>query len=251
MDQGDKPRAIEYLQNAAEHGRADAAVWLGHIYEQQGRLEDAFQCYKIAGVERGSEEGLCDYARMLLNGQGCERNEISALEMYNMLARNGNQYALLNLSKIWKYGMGWMAKDSDKAFNYCYEAAKKACPEAYHQLAVMILNGEGCQKDAKCSVQWYEKAVEAGLYKSMHNLARLLMDGTEVPKDERRAVELYKKAADGGIPQALFRYGECLALGKGVPKSEDEAMTYIERAAQLGNPAAKSWVESGQHNHQH
>ncbi len=100
---------------------------------------------------------LCEYARLLLNGYGCEQDPDTAFSIWLSLAESGLEPA-------------------QNCLGYCYEF------------------GHGTLQDCKKAVEWYTKAAESGYLPATETLAECYKNGRCVPQDDKKAAEWYAKA---------------------------------------------------------
>ena len=101
--------------------------------------EQAFPCMKMA-AELGCVPAQHDFAVMLKNGTGCEKNLKKAIEWYKRSADSGYALAENNLGAIYELG------------------------------------GEGIERDELKALELYERAAKHGLVLGRTNLERLLKE---------------------------------------------------------------------------
>jgi hypothetical protein len=81
----------------------------------------------------------------------------------------------------------------------------------------------------------YRLAAEQGNATAQFNLALLLDNGEGVDKDYAQAAQWYRKAAEQGVPRAQFNLGAMYANGDGVALNFVEAYFWLDLAAQTWN----------------
>lgn len=115
---------LEYYKKAAELGNAKALFLEGVAYRQgypvNRNYETAFDCFAKA-VELGEDYlAACALAECYEKGLGVEADEKAAVLYYTMSAEAGNAQAMLNLARIFREGLGSIAKDEEKAARYLF-----------------------------------------------------------------------------------------------------------------------------------
>ncbi|MGH8598589.1 MAG: tetratricopeptide repeat protein, partial [Gammaproteobacteria bacterium] len=88
------------------------------------------------------------------------------------------------------------------------------------------------------AVPIYETLVNAGNSVAMVDLARLIHNGRGTQRDLPRVIALYHQAAALGNADAQFSLGNMYLLGEGVPQDDDWAFTYYRQAALQGHVLA-------------
>ena len=56
----------------------------------------------------------------------------------------------------------YVEQDLEQAFKYLKEAAERGDLEAQRNMGIMLINGEGVDKNTQLGYQWIEKAANAG-----------------------------------------------------------------------------------------
>jgi TPR repeat protein len=127
-----------------------------------------------------------------------------------------------------------------EALNLFYVLAKEGDNKAQYNVALMYENGQGVKADINQARQWYEKAAKGGNAKAAYNLARLYqsLEG-KVPHAIEMARYWYEKAVDGGISQAYNNLATLYLEGKGVPKDNKKALELLQKAVSEGNHKAE------------
>ena len=100
------------------------------------------------------------------------------------------------------------------------------------------MTGVGRPVDYPGAARLLEKAVAADIPSAKSNLAYLLRNGLGVERDLTRAFSLYKSSADQGFPEAFGPLAECYEFGEGVPENAYLALQYYKRAALAGDARA-------------
>jgi TPR repeat protein len=136
--------------------------------------------------------------------------------------------------------------DYATAYKGFQSLAAQGNANAMNNLGMMLMSGQGIQKDAAAAAQWFKKAAEKGQLDAITNLGTLYELGQGVPQDYARAAELYRAAADYGIGNAQYNLAQLFEAGKGVPKDQAQAYVWYSLAAKAGDQdaaAAKAKLE--------
>ncbi|MBQ9428473.1 MAG: sel1 repeat family protein [Clostridia bacterium] len=129
--------------------------------------------------------------------------------------------------------------DTARAVAYLKAAAEKGIAEAYYELGVCAINGEGLPRDAQTAKTYYEKAAAGGSVSAMLALAALYRGGKGFAEDGDRMYFWYKKAAEAGAPEGYLNLAICTFNGSGTEASVEKAIALAQKAQDLGNGDAK------------
>ncbi|MVV49016.1 sel1 repeat family protein [Pseudomonas sp. PB120] len=94
---------------------------------------------------------------------------VSALNIFQSLAQDGDAKAQYQLGKLYYFGSG-VEVDYKKAFYWFKLSAERGVREAQHNLAVMYQDGNGTEKNEAASWQWYTQAAKNGFAPSQEIL---------------------------------------------------------------------------------
>ncbi len=126
----------------------------------------------------------------------------NAIEKWKPLLRE--DFALAQASMGWLYQMGLgVEKDTQKAFQLYFSAAKQGNAVAQNNLGVMYEQGIEVEIDLIEARHWYKKSGNNGYRFGQYNYANLLFDGSGGVKDILLALTWYQKAADQKVQQAI------------------------------------------------
>lgn len=128
----------------------------------------------------------------------------SAYRIWDELARQDDLAAMRNVAQLLRQGRG-VEKDSARAFKLYTEAAEKGLVTAMANLGDMYLAGEGTERNPQAAAAWYARAASAGLSLAQWKLADMYENGTGVPVDKERAQALLERAARNGYVPAQER----------------------------------------------
>ena len=109
-------------------------------------------------------------------------------------------------------------------------------PAVWYAKGMMAEGGIGSTPiNLAVAAQDYRKAAEAGIAGAMTDLARLLDEGKGVEKDQAAAKDWYGKAVVLGNSDAMLALGRKFLVGDGVEKHAGWAGFYLRAAAASGN----------------
>lgn len=144
--EGQKPRqeapqgaeVVQWRQQQAEQGNADAQVRLGFLYaEGQGVPQDyvlAAQWFRRA-AEQGDAYAQFNRARRYAEGHGVSQNDAQAAEWYRPAAQQGYADSQYNLALLYADGQG-VLQNYVQAYLWFNLAAVRMPPGTNHDIAV-------------------------------------------------------------------------------------------------------------------
>ncbi len=213
---GDDAKALEYLQQAADHKNPEGLVRLGEAY-LHGRygLHDPKKALALfqQGADKGSARGMTELGILYLDGDGVSRNYNRALSLFMQATEARDMKASRYVGIIWENGLGRKA-DYEKAAHF------------------------------------YKLAADRGDITGQYRLGQLYEKGRGVAQDYLMAHALYLKSADRGdkisLP-AIMALGNMFEQGLGVGKNMEKAMEWYAKGAELGDKAAKAKIAAWQY----
>lgn len=130
------------------------------------------------------------------------------------------------------------SKQYAEAYRHFEEASKLQQPQAMINLAIMHLQGKGCERDMSQARTLFEKAAELGSGRAMMSLGQWYEKGMDGTPDSDKALAYYQKAADVGQVDAQLKTG-MLYREK---KMNVQAMRYLITAAYNNNAQAQEII---------
>ena len=125
----------------------------------------------------------------------------TAYRIWDGLARENDLAAMRNVAQLLRQGRG-VEKDSKRAFKLYSEAAEKGLVTAMANLGDMYISGEGVERNPQAAAAWYARAAAAGLSLAQWKLAEMYDSGNGIPVDKERARALLERAARNGYAPA-------------------------------------------------
>ena len=124
---------------------------------------------------------------------------IAAYEILKPLAEQGDEYAQLNLGRLYYNGQG-VLQDYAEAAKWYRFAAEQGNAMGQANLGILYNFGEGVLQDYAEAVKWYRLAAEQGNVEAQTNLYGRYLLGEGVPQNFVRAhMWANIAAANGGI----------------------------------------------------
>ena len=202
--------------------------------DEEKDLEEIAELMKMA-ADKGSAIAQCDYGVFLVNGEGVEKDEKTALEYWKKSAENNFAPALHKVAVCYLQGYCGEEKDEKKAFDYFMRAAEGGVKDSMFNVALFYQNGVGTEPDVNKAFEWIKKAAEAEQPQACYLLAMHYMTGTNgLPVDKEKSIALLTTAAESGFPEAQCTLGSCYETGSGVEKDLAEAAGWYRRSARAG-----------------
>ena len=148
-------------------------------------------------------------------------------------AIHGVTEAQLRLGRMLLEGEG-VEKDAPAALRWFGRAAKAGDGEAMNMVGRCHENGWGAPPDDHEACAWYRRSAEAGHDWGEYNYAHMLFDGRGVALDRMEALTWYRRAAERGHARAMNLVGRCLEVGWGADPDPTAAEVWYERSARAG-----------------
>ena len=271
----DKEEAARCFEKAADQGNSLAAYLLGNYLFETGDKENAIKRYEASSA-KGRVDATMKLAFCYRYGEGVERDEKKAREMYAEAAKANHAVGMFMYALCWRVGFGGESSDSE-ARKWFERAAKAEHKQAVAYLFALnaredaTIDDEAQNEEAKAQVQalfekartgdaeaWY-KIGEAYLfgvgvklnwrealkaYKRAANLrcvaamTRLAVCYLRFAGEPEKAVSWFRRAADMGRADAMYALSVCFYAGHGVAQNPQTAFEWLRKAAEFGNPVA-------------
>ncbi len=169
----DAEKSVHYLEIAANNNCREAVDQIGVRLLNVRRAADAAKWFRKS-MEGGDLSSTYYYGKLLMEGNGVDRNTADG-------------------------------------FNYMLRAAREGFPMAQYQIGECYLSGNGATKNPETAYGWISKAAAAGLAKAQFDLGMAYAMGTEAfPADYHLALIWLTKSADNGYARrvaSLFKEG--------------------------------------------
>lgn len=162
-----------------------------------------------------------------------------AFDIWLPIAQENDLAAMRNVALLLRDGKG-VEKNPERALYFFERAGRAGLVSAQVNSAFMYLNGEGTAQDYKTASFWFHAAAVAGVPAARYNLGVLYERGLGVERDPARALAWYALAAQTGHELALKRLTELVPSlpGPDPQKEEDRA------AAVTAPPPAEAQIDT-------
>lgn len=177
--------------------------------------------------------------KMLLNGDGVEKDIPKAIEWLKQAAVEENEFAEYALGRLFLKGEE-VEKDIFAAEEYLLKSASRGNKYAAYLLGKEYLSGENFGKDTMKAVEYLELAAEKDFEPAEYILGKAYLRGENFPKDVQKAIDYLKRAAEKGLDFAEYELGKIYLFGDDVPKDTETALEYLKSAAANGNKYAQA-----------
>ena len=275
FEKGDHQEAVKLAQPLAEKGDPDANYLLGFAYETGqgvGRSAENAEKHYRQGLAKGHADSAYRLAFILMSS----KDEASLKEAKTILenqAVSDPAIAGRILGEAYLLGRFTAKPDSDTAVSWWKKAADAADVPSMLFLARFYDGQMGFadKADAKLSLQYFEKAANAGNSGAMVDLGARLLYGAEAERNEKRGLDFLNKAIeakdataylalgtwqetikkdpkaalaefergkDAGQPDSMIRAANYYLEGKGTEKDVSRGISILEKAAEGGNAQA-------------
>jgi TPR repeat protein len=186
-----------------------------------------------AAAECGVVEAQVRLGRMLLEGQGVEKDERAAFACFLAAAESGDADANNMLGRCYENGWG-IAQDMDHAAEHFRIAADAGLDWAQYNLAHILLDAG--QRDEAFAM--YMRAAGQGHVRAMNLVARCCEEGWGTARDPQAAHDWYRRSAEGGYFRGAYNYATILVR----EGDTAQARTWLERAATDAPPATRETI---------
>lgn len=187
----------------------------------------------VERANQGDPQAMQEYAWMLYNGIGFEKDHQKAFEFYKKAADGGMSKSMFNCALCFKNGDG-TNKDLEKAATYFKMAADNGYASGMRMYGRMLKKGEGVEKDGVKAAYYFKMGADNGNVKAMNNYAAMLEDGDEIPRNMDEAEYYHKLSADNGDVNGMSNYATLYYI-----KAEYEKLRKPIKAAEYYKKAAE------------
>jgi TPR repeat protein len=241
----DYPQAKKWFLAAAEQGHGLSQLRLAFLYAE-GHYKGVTVDYKEAEkwFLKAAEQDAGDARFRLGNfyhNYKTPPDFQKAVLWLTRAAEGGNRVAMFDLARLLQNGEGTQ-KNPVQALVWMKKAADLDLLSAQMRLSEMYATGDGIEKDPLQSLTWTLKIATKPSASPfwIDKAGDIFFKGWEtIPQNYPQAINLYARAAIRDDPHALARLGEIYLKGLGTPADTAKAHKYLERAAARGSEEAK------------
>lgn len=241
--QKDVKEAMSFFRKAADKGDRGSQYYLGlHLSATPGanNINEAARYFKLA-ADQNYPQAQFQYALLLDNGDGMNRDYAEAAKYYKLAADQGISQAQICYGNMLESGEGTELNMAESA-RYYRMAARQGEVNAIIRYAYMLQEGIGVEKNKARAFKYYLKGAQLKNATAQYEVAKAYEFGDGVPKDIVKAAQYYEMVAhQPNMPQAQIRYADMLSTGEGVVEDLDEAMHYYKLASD-GVMSSSNWI---------
>ncbi|KAK3847198.1 MAG: hypothetical protein J3R72DRAFT_187593 [Linnemannia gamsii] len=201
----------------------------------------------IIRASQGDSDAQVLVGDLYKDGQGVQRNYLTALDWYLKAARQGHAVAQCKIGVLYDQGFG-VTQDYTAAMDWYLKAAQQGNSDAQCNIGILYAEGHDVSQDFSHAIVWYLKAAEQGFARAQCNIGAFYELGEGVPQNFSQALQWYLKAAEQGHPRAQCSIGELYEAGQGVSSDFSKAVKWYQQAADLGFLKAKKRLETLERN---
>ena len=117
--------------------------------------------------------------------------------------------------------------------------AARGDEDAQYHIGMMLLRGQGIEKNPREAIYWLGLAAEGGDASAQFELGQIYREGAYVKRDNTKALLLYQKSAEQNHSVAQYDLFEILYFGQGTTKDVAAAMDWLHRSAEDGFSVAQ------------
>ncbi|CAM8640420.1 MAG: tetratricopeptide repeat protein [Burkholderiales bacterium] len=157
----------------------------------RGRYDAAFDQYFEAFTQEFCEVAQKRLTNMTVEGLLSPEQLEKLFTYHNSLDSQRGGISSFNVGLMYENGVGKLKPDLGIAVRYYEKAVEEQIPDAYANLAQILVTGSGepwgVKKDIARGIELLEKGVEAGSVECAYTLGCIYVDGKGVPANQRKA----------------------------------------------------------------
>ncbi|MCR4892217.1 MAG: hypothetical protein K5989_08575 [Lachnospiraceae bacterium] len=232
------------FSKAHGNGNVLAGVHLGEIYYYGNgcdRNYDKAIPLLVDGMHRGCPLGAELLAKAYRAGKGVPEDVAKAKEIHNAcvealesMCASGCADAQYMLGFDLLYGI-FSAENKAKAYYWLEKARKSGHVGAGVQVAKILINGWGQEKDEKAGITILDSYAGTTNTNAHFELGKIYYFGGLKEQDYKEALYHFRKAAEGGHAGSQEYVGHIYYFGEGVPVDRSEARKWYELSESQGN----------------
>lgn len=221
--------------------------------EEPPQLEKAYELL-LTEAKAGNGLAMHDLGKLLLNGLGCEKNELLAhswfLQAHDAFLRMANTeknpcYWQYRLGKLYSYGYG-VDQDYTASAEWFAKAIAGNNPFAAYALGGQYYRGQGMEQDFSKAFSFFTMAAtdtsKPNAY-AQYQLGRMCKEGIGTAVSRSASEQWYRRAYQGFLTieqnmaddKLYYRLGSMNLSGTGTDVDLMQAKLYFQKAAELDN----------------
>lgn len=228
--QSDGDSALRYYISAYKNGNSDAAYILGLRLYSEGEYKQSFNLIYYA-AKNGNPKAIFRIASYIQDGIGVEADPVEAYKLFEYAAHSfevADAYSQMGLARLQGNGC---KQDEQLGKKYLDTASAMGSSSGKFYLALCYFNGYGCDPDSLMADRLLHESADSGYVRAMNLLGELY----ENQDDFEKAFHYYEKAAERGSWDGYCNLGYCYEKGQGVILSYKKAVELYRKAADEGS----------------
>ncbi len=248
----DAATQLEWLTKAAEKGNSDAYHDLA-VVSFKTKPKEAYEVLKAAAGLHNREALYLLGSSLLPNSAqdvlvkelGLKPDEATAMRLIKTAAAMRSPRAVYFMGRCYYEGQHGMPQDKALAYRHFSQALSLRSPDSGAAMGLMLLRGEGVEKDEKRGLRMITLAANSGYPYAICLMAYAHFNGLGTEADAYKAAEFLQEAAALGMPEAYVYLAYITSKG-GAGKQPDVrlAESYMRMASvDLGEKAKELYAE--------
>ncbi len=248
----DSATQLQWLKLAAEKGNSDAFHDLA-IVSFKTKPADAYELLKAAAGLH-NREALYLLGSSLLNSASADGlvkalnlkpDEKTAIRLIKTAAAMRSPRAVYFMGRCYYEGLHGMPQDKALAYRHFSQAFSLRSPDSGAAMGLMLLRGEGVEKDEKKGLRMITLAANSGYAYAICLMAYAHFNGLGTEADAYKAAEFLQEAAALGVPEAYVYLAFITSKGgAGKAPNQSLAESYLRMASvDLGERAKDLYAE--------
>jgi hypothetical protein len=167
----------------------------------------------------------------------------AAADAFGRAVEGKHPAAAYELGMLFKAGRKPVTQDLARSQKLFLQAAEWGNAPAQYEVAQMLSQGLGVEKNCTQAIKWSQKAAEEGSPEAATLLGDLYKAECAGKKNPQEAARWYRAAAEKGFTNAQFSLGVLFMNGDGVTRDMKEARKWLTAASEKGNTSARFYLD--------
>lgn len=216
------------LKDIYAHGNLSSVLELAELYEEQNRFDDAFNIINYAATKNFSP-AIRRLGYYYEKGIGVEVDLKHAYDLYNTASEMGDGLASYNLALLLHNGAG-VEKNDKLAIELLDKSRKQGHTKSLFFLSIIYK-----EVDPVRAFTLARELEHAGENEAYILLGQYYLHGVGVEQSYEHAYQCFLKGTEENVVECYYFVGLMLTKGEGVDKNLGMAMHYFQRGAFLGD----------------
>lgn len=248
----DDVKSVAICTEAANDGDVNAMYHLGQIYlyGEQGVTANPqlSESWYNKAIEMGCTRAMCDLARAYERGKELPKDEVKAVQLYQLAVDSGSKTALTMLGNCYRKGIG-VEQNKEKAVELYKKAVESGNmddvdPWSQYIMGLCFSSGTGVERDESKALEWFYKAARngEGNIDAMFQIGYYHFHGIATEQNYKQAFDWFSIASEKDDPDSNLFLGYMYKEGLHVKRNYETAQKYFTKAADSGIPHAMTEI---------